>query len=230
MFESLTKSITKLFGGSKSERDVKEIMPYVKATNEYFEKYKSLSHDELRNKTQEFRARIAEYISAETEEIKNLKLAAEAEDIDVEEQERMFNEVDEIEKRSLKKIEEILLEILPEAFAVVKETARRFTENKEITVTATQLDRDLSVRKPNVVINGDQATWKNTWDAAGLEVTWNMIHYDVQLIGGIVLHQGKISEMATGEGKTLVATLPVYLNALPARGVHMVTVNNYLAD
>ena len=229
MFESLTKSITKLFGGSKSERDVKEIMPYVKSTNEFFEKYKSLSHDELRNKTQEFRARIAEYISAETEEIKNLKTAAEAEDVDVEEQERMFNEVDEIEKKSLKKMEEILLEILPEAFAVVKETARRFTENKEITVTATQLDRDLSVRKPNVVINGDQATWKNTWDAAGLEVTWNMIHYDVQLIGGIVLHQGKSSEMATGEGKTLVATLPVYLNALPGRGVHMVTVNNYLA-
>lgn len=132
-------------------------------------------------------------------------------------------------KKVLKKIEVILLEILPEAFAVVKETARRFTENTELHVTATQHDRDLAVRKKNIAIKDDVATWKNTWDAAGLEVTWNMIHYDVQLIGGIVLHQGKISEMATGEGKTLVATLPVYLNALPARGVHLVTVNNYLA-
>jgi preprotein translocase subunit SecA len=229
MFDSISKSITKLFGGSKSERDVKEVTPYIQKINDFFAEYKNLSNDELRNKTQEFRARIAEFVKEETDEINQLKAQAEAEDVDVEDQERMFNEVDVIEKKVLKKIEEILLEILPEAFAVVKETARRFTENKELVVTATQHDRDLAVKKKNVVINGDKATWANTWDAAGLEVTWNMIHYDVQLIGGIVLHQGKISEMATGEGKTLVATLPVYLNALPARGVHLVTVNNYLA-
>lgn len=229
MFESLTKSISKLFGGSKSERDVKEITPYVKQINEHFESYKNISNDELRNKTQDFRARIADYVKAEQDEINLLKASAEAEGVEIEEQEKMFNEIDALEKKMLKKIEEVLLEILPEAFAVVKETARRFTENKELEVTATQHDRDLSVKKKNVIINGDKATWKNTWDAAGNEVTWNMVHYDVQLIGGIVLHQGKISEMATGEGKTLVATLPVYLNALPARGVHLVTVNNYLA-
>jgi preprotein translocase subunit SecA len=229
MFDSLTKSITKLFGGSKSERDVKEVTPYVKQINDFFASYKDISHDELRNKTQEFRARIADYVKAEQDEINQLKADAEAEGVDIDEQEKMFNEIDALEKKMVKKIEEVLLEILPEAFAVVKETARRFTENKELVVTATQHDRDLAVRKKNVIIDGDKATWKNTWDAAGNEVTWNMVHYDVQLIGGIVLHQGKISEMATGEGKTLVATLPVYLNALPARGVHLVTVNNYLA-
>jgi preprotein translocase subunit SecA len=229
MFDSITKSITKLFGGSKSERDVKEVTPYVKQINDFFASYKDISHDELRNKTQEFRARIAEYVKAEQDEINQLKADAEAEGVDIDEQEKMFNEIDALEKKMVKKIEEVLLEILPEAFAVVKETARRFTENKELVVTATQHDRDLAVRKKNVIIDGDKAIWKNTWDAAGNEVTWNMVHYDVQLIGGIVLHQGKISEMATGEGKTLVATLPVYLNALPARGVHLVTVNNYLA-
>ncbi|CAN5396402.1 preprotein translocase subunit SecA [soil metagenome] len=229
MFDSITKSITKLFGGSKSERDVKEVTPYIKKINDFFDSYNSLSHDELRNKTVEFRARIAEFVKEEQDEINKLKTEAETEGVDVEEQEKMYNQVDALEKKMLVKIEEVLLEILPEAFAVVKETARRFTVNKEIIVNATQLDRDLAVKKKNVIINGDKATWMNTWDAAGLEVTWNMIHYDVQLIGGIVLHQGKISEMATGEGKTLVATLPVYLNALPARGVHLVTVNNYLA-
>lgn len=229
MFESLTKSITKLFGGSKSERDVKEVTPYIQKINDFFDSYKNLSHDELRNKTVEFRARIAEYIKVETDEIANLKAQAEVDDIDVDEQEKMFNEIDGIEKKVLKKIEDVLLELLPEAFAVVKETARRFTENTELIVTASQHDRDLAVKKKNVIIDGEKATWKNTWDAAGTDVTWNMVHYDVQLIGGVVLHQGKISEMATGEGKTLVATLPVYLNALPARGVHLVTVNNYLA-
>ena len=229
MFDSITKSISKLFGGSKSERDVKEVTPYVKKINDFFDSYKSISHDELRNKTQEFRDRIAEFVKEEQDEINALKASAEAEGVDIEEQEKMFNEIDALEKKMVKRIEDVLLEILPEAFAVVKETARRFTENKELVVTATQHDRDLAVRKKNVIIDGDKATWKNTWDAAGNEVTWNMVHYDVQLIGGIVLHQGKISEMATGEGKTLVATLPVYLNALPARGVHLVTVNNYLA-
>ncbi|MDQ3110417.1 MAG: preprotein translocase subunit SecA [Bacteroidota bacterium] len=229
MFESLTKSISKLFGGSKSERDVKEVTPYVKKINDFFDSYKDISNDELRDKTQEFRARIAEYVKEEQDEINNLKAQAEAEGVDIDAQEKMFNEIDALEKKMVKRIEEILLDLLPEAFAVVKETARRFTENKELVVKATQLDRDLAVRKKNIIIDGETATWKNTWDAAGTDVTWNMVHYDVQLIGGIVLHQGKISEMATGEGKTLVATLPVYLNALPARGVHLVTVNNYLA-
>ncbi|HET6990481.1 MAG TPA: preprotein translocase subunit SecA, partial [Bacteroidia bacterium] len=141
MFDSISKSITKLFGGSKSERDVKEVMPYVQQINEHFAEYKTLSNDELRNKTQEFRARIAEFIKEETDEIASLKAQAEAEDVDIDEQEKMFNEIDLIEKKVLKKIETVLLEILPEAFAVVKETARRFTENKELVVTATQHDR-----------------------------------------------------------------------------------------
>lgn len=216
-------------GGSKSERDVKEIQPFVDEILRVYPTLKTLSNDELRNKTVEFRKTISDYIRAEEEEIATLKAEAEKPDTDIEEQENIFNQVDEIEKKMVKKIEEVLEELLPEAFAVVKETARRFTENKELIVTATEHDRNLAVKKPNVVIDGDKAIWKNTWIAAGNEVTWNMVHYDVQLIGGIVLHQGKISEMATGEGKTLVATLPVYLNALPARGVHLVTVNNYLA-
>jgi preprotein translocase subunit SecA len=229
MFDFITKGISKLLGGSKSERDVKEIMPIVEITKEYYDELKTLSNDELRNKTPEFRKRISEYIADEIAEIKKLKEEAESTDITIAEQEKKFSEADEVEKKVLKKIEEILSEIQPEAFAVVKETARRFTENDELIVTATEHDRNLSVRKPSVVINGENAHWKNSWLAAGSEVKWNMIHYDVQLIGGTVLHQGKIAEMATGEGKTLVATLPVYLNALPSRGVHLVTVNNYLA-
>jgi preprotein translocase subunit SecA len=229
MFDFITKSIAKLMGGSKSERDVKEIMPYVEAINEHFASYKTLTNDQLRHKTQEFRQRISEYIKDEAAEIEKLKAEALQPGLSIDDQESIYNEIDALEKAQLKKIEEILLELLPEAFAVVKETARRFTENTEIKVQATDHDRNLSIRKPNVVINGDQATWKNSWVAAGTEVVWNMVHYDVQLIGGTVLHQGKISEMATGEGKTLVATLPVYLNALPGRGVHLVTVNNYLA-
>jgi preprotein translocase subunit SecA len=229
MFNSLIKSISKLMGGSKSERDVKEIQPFVDEILSIYPGLSTLSNDQLRNKTTEFRKKINDYISEEQKEINELKAEAENPETDIENQESIFNQIDEIEKKMLKKIEEVLEEILPEAFAVVKETARRLTENKELVVTATDHDRNLAVRKPNVVIDGDKAIWKNTWMAAGNEVTWNMIHYDVQLIGGTVLHQGKISEMATGEGKTLVATLPVYLNALPSRGVHVVTVNNYLA-
>jgi preprotein translocase subunit SecA len=229
MFNSLIKSISKLMGGSKSERDVKEIQPFVDGILSIYAGLNTLTNDQLRNKTTEFRKKINDYISEEQKEIAELKAEAENPETDIENQESIFNQIDEIEKKMLKKIEEVLEEILPEAFAVVKETARRLTENKELVVTATEHDRNLAVRKPNVVIDGDKAIWKNTWMAAGTEVTWNMVHYDVQLIGGTVLHQGKISEMATGEGKTLVATLPVYLNALPARGVHVVTVNNYLA-
>lgn len=216
-------------GGSKSERDVKEIQPFVDEILKIYPTLSTLTNDQLRNKTVEFRAQISEYIKAEEAEIAELKAEAENPETDIDDQESLYNQIDELHKKCVKKIEEVLEEILPEAFAVVKETARRFTENKELVVTATDHDRNLAVRKPNVVIDGDNAKWANTWNAAGLEVTWNMIHYDVQLIGGIVLHQGKISEMATGEGKTLVATLPMYLNALPGRGVHLVTVNNYLA-
>jgi preprotein translocase subunit SecA len=229
MFDSIFKSISKLLGGSKSEKDVKEIMPYV---NEALDKEKALSTlnlDQLRGKTEEFRSRIREAIREEENTIRELKAKAENPETPVDDQEGLFNEADELEKKMLKQIEEVLLEILPEAFAVVKETARRLSNQKELVVTATDHDRDRAVKRSHVRIEGDKAIWQNTWTAAGNEVQWNMVHYDVQLIGGAVLHQGKIAEMATGEGKTLVATLPVYLNALAGRGVHIVTVNNYLS-
>jgi len=219
-----------LFGGSKSEKDVKKIQPFVVEINRHFASYQSLTNDELRNKTQEFRQRIKEHLT----EIDNLITATNkrAEDLpfnDLLGKDAIYQEVDKLKKDRDKKIEEALKDILPEAFAVVKETAKRFKENTEIVSTATQMDRDLSVKKEYVIIDGDKSTFKNSWTAAGGNVTWNMVHYDVQLIGGVVLHEGKISEMATGEGKTLVSTLPAYLNALAGEGVHIVTVNDYLA-
>jgi preprotein translocase subunit SecA len=222
--------ISKLFGGSKSEKDVKKIEPYVGKINNHFAAYQSLSNDELRNKTQDFRRRIKEHLTEIDAEIaaKN-KEAEELPFNDLAGKDAIYQEVDKLKKDRDKKIEEALEEILPEAFAVVKETARRFKENAEVIATATQLDRDLSVKKNYISIVGDQSVFKNTWTAAGGQVTWNMVHYDVQLIGGVVLHQGKIAEMATGEGKTLVSTLPAYLNALAGEGVHIVTVNDYLA-
>lgn len=222
--------ISKIFGGSKSEKDVKKVEPYVARINEYFNSYNSLSNDELRNKTQEFRQRIKQHLTEIDAEIaeKN-KSAEELPFNDLMGKDAVYQEVDKLKKDRDKKIEEILKEIMPEAFAVVKETSKRFKENKEIVSAATQLDRDLSVKRDYVTIDGEKSIFKNTWTAAGGEVTWNMVHYDVQLIGGIVLHEGKISEMATGEGKTLVSTLPAYLNALAAEGVHIVTVNDYLA-
>jgi len=222
--------ISKIFGGSKSEKDVKKIEPYVGKINQFFNSYQSLSNDELRNKTQEFRRRIKEYLAEIDGEIEARNAAAEALPFsDLMGKDAVYQEVDKLKKDRDKKIEEILEQILPEAFAVVKDAARRFKENTEIVSTATQLDRDLSVKKKYITIDGDKSIFKNTWTAAGGEVTWNMVHYDVQLIGGAVLHQGKIAEMATGEGKTLVSTLPAYLNALPGEGVHIVTVNDYLA-
>jgi len=222
--------ISRLFGGNKSDKDVKRILPVVENINQHFASYASISNDELRNKTQAFRQRIQEYLAPTDESIaqKN-KQAEELPFNDLMGKESIYQEVDKLKKERDKKIEEVLQEILPEAFAVVKETARRFKENSEVTSTATQLDRDLSVKKDYITIDGDNSVYKNTWTAAGGEVTWNMLHYDVQLIGGAVLHSGKISEMATGEGKTLVSTLPAYLNALPGEGVHIVTVNDYLA-
>ncbi|MBL7733314.1 MAG: preprotein translocase subunit SecA [Chitinophagaceae bacterium] len=222
--------ISKLFGGSKSEKDIKKIEPLVGRINQHFTSYSSLTNDELRHKTQEFRNRIREHLTETDNEIAAKNSAAEALPFnDLLGKDSIYQEVDKLKKERDKKIEEILEELLPEAFAVIKETARRFKENKEVVATATQMDRDLSVKKNYITIDGDKSIFKNTWTAAGGEVTWNMVHYDVQLIGGAVLHQGKISEMATGEGKTLVSTLPAYLNALPGEGVHLVTVNDYLA-
>ncbi len=226
----MLKIISNLFGGSKSDKDVKQLEPKVQEINEYFEKYKSYSNDELRNNSVIFKNRIEEYLSDIKAEIATKKQQLSATNPeDFETVNQLMTEIDELEKHKDDELEKVLLEILPEAFATIKETARRFTELDEITATATELDKDLTVNKSYISIDGDQATYQTTWDAAGTEVTWNMVHYDVQLIGGIVLHQGRIAEMATGEGKTLVSTLPAYLNALSGEGVHIVTVNDYLA-
>ena len=220
--------LSKLFGGSKSDKDVKLIQPLVREVNEHFAAMASLSNDELRNKTQEFRARIKEYLVDIDAQIADKK--AEADQLeDFQDREAIYNDVDKLIKARDQQIEVALKDIMAEAFAVVKETSRRFTNNTEMISTATDLDRELALDRPHITINGDQSTFKNTWDAAGSTVTWNMVHYDVQLIGGAVLHGGKIAEMATGEGKTLVSTLPAYLNALAGEGVHIVTVNDYLA-
>ena len=212
--------LSKLFGGNKSEKDVKVITPYVGKINAFFEQYQSLSNDELRNKTAEFKQRIKEYLTETDDEINRKKEEAEQlESIDIAGRDHIYQQVDAMGKERDKKIEEILLEILPEAFAVVKETARRFKENTELVSTATELDKTFSVTKKYITIDGDKSIYKNKWTSGRQpEVTWNMVHYDVQLIGGIVLHQGKIAEMATGEGKTLVSTLPAYLNALAGDG------------
>ena len=223
-FDNLVKSIF----GNKSDRDYKEMQPVVQQINVEYEKLKSLSHDQLRAKTAEFKARIAEHLNDIDAEINGLKAQAEAEE-DLAEKDNRYKKADDLRKDRDKKIEEVLNEILPEAFAVVKETAFRFTNNEFIESTATDLDRELAVRFGNITIEGDKVRHANSWMAAGVPVKWEMVHYDVQLIGGMVLHQGKIAEMATGEGKTLVATLPAYLNALAGEGVHIVTVNDYLA-
>ncbi|HOZ80462.1 MAG TPA: preprotein translocase subunit SecA, partial [Ferruginibacter sp.] len=222
--------LSKLFGGNKSEKDVKKIQPNVAKINEFFSQYQGLSNDQLRNKTQEFKARIKEHLAAIDEEIASKKAAAEALDSgDISGRDDIYHEVDALKKDRDKQIEEVLNNIMPEAFAVMKEAARRFKENSTLESTATELDKTLSVKKEYITIQGDKCVFRNTWKAAGGDVTWNMVHYDVQLIGGMVLHSGKIAEMATGEGKTLVSTLPAYLNALAGEGVHIVTVNDYLA-
>ncbi len=229
MLGSIGKAFQGVFG-SKYDRDVKKYSPIVEEINEIFEGLSTLSNDELRNKTQEFKDRIAEYLQEIDQEMQEVKQEAkETEDLQLKEE--LFGELDELQKDRDNKLEEILQEILPEAFAVVKETARRFSQNPTLEVTATEHDRALAVKsgKSYVSISNDKAIWENSWTAAGGEITWNMVHYDVQLIGGMVLHDGKIAEMATGEGKTLVATLPAYLNGLAGQGVHVITVNNYLA-
>lgn len=222
--------LSKLLGGSKTDKDVKRVQPLVTEINRIYGELQALSHDQLRNKTHEFRQTIKEHLKDIDAEIANQKaLADEHPETDVHAREAIYNEVDKLIKKRDEQIEVVLEQLLPAAFAVVKETARRFKENTELTVTATELDRNLAIDRDHIRIDGDKAIYRNSWQAAGTTVTWNMLHYDVQLIGGITLHQGKISEMATGEGKTLVSTLPSYLNALAGEGVHIVTVNDYLA-
>lgn len=222
--------INKILGaflGNKSDRDIREVTPILEKIKAEYERIKLFSNDDLRVESRKLREIISERIRPEEEQIEALKLKAE--EAEVQDTEEIYQEVDKLEERIDGKIEEVLNEVLPVAFAVVKETAKRFFESNTVVVSASDFDRELAARKTNVEISGDQAIWHNNWIAGGNEITWDMVHYDVQLIGGIVLHSGKIAEMATGEGKTLVATLPVFLNALAGRGVHVVTVNDYLA-
>ena len=218
--------LQKLFG-NKSQRDLREVMPFVDKIKAIYGEIDSLDNDALRARTEDIKARIADYVKAEKERTQELK--ASIEETPIEKREKIYREIDELEKTITKKYEEILVEVLPEVFAIVKSTARRFAENEHIEVTATEFDKALSINHDFVSIAGDNAIYQNHWMAGGNEITWDMVHYDVQLFGGVVLHQGKIAEMATGEGKTLVATLPVFLNALTHEGVHVVTVNDYLA-
>ena len=222
-------NIFKKFFGTKQERDLKALNPYVGQINQAYAQLQSLTNDELRNKTLEFKNQIAEYIKDEQEKIRQLKDKTNEYETSIDEKEGIYEQIDKIEDEIYNKSQKVLEDILPEAFAVVKETARRFKENETIEVTANELDKKIASTRNHVEIKGDKAIYHNTWVAGGNTVTWDMIHYDVQLIGGVVLHQGKIAEMATGEGKTLAATLPVYLNALVGKGVHLITVNDYLA-
>ena len=229
MLDFLGKTVAKLFG-SKSERDLKEIVPYVALINAEYAKLAGLTDDQLRDQTQVVRARIDERLAGIDGQIGALhQQMADQPTMDVAQKETRFEQIDVLEKQRNKDLEAVLIEVLPSAFAIVKETARRYAQNGQLTVMATDVDREYAARKSNVTIEGSQAVWANKWLAGGAEITWDMVHYDVQLIGGVVLHQGKISEMATGEGKTLVSTLPAFLNALSRRGVHIVTVNDYLA-
>ncbi len=219
--------MSKIFG-NKSTRDMKEIQPWVEKVKKAYENITKLSNDELRAKTEELKRIIRESAKQENEKLAELK--AKIEETPIENREPLFEQIDKLEKEVLDRYEETLNDVLPDAFAIVKDTARRFTENGEVEVTATDFDRDLAAQgKDFVRIEGDKAIWQNHWVAGGNDTIWNMVHYDVQLFGGVVLHKGKIAEMATGEGKTLVATLPVFLNALTGNGVHVVTVNDYLA-
>ncbi|MEO8821029.1 MAG: preprotein translocase subunit SecA [Ginsengibacter sp.] len=219
-----------LFGGNKSEKDVKAIKPLVEKVNTFFEEYQPLSNDDLRGKSEIFRVRIKEHLKEIDQQIESQKIEADTLDsADIAGRDAIYRNIDEMRKDRDEKLEEVLLEILPEAFAVVKETARRFKDNTELVSNATELDKTFAATKKYITIDGEKAIYKNTWTAGGNQIVWNMVPYDVQLIGGIVLHQGKIAEMATGEGKTLVSVLPAYLNALAGLGVHIVTVNDYLA-
>ena len=225
---SFLNSVLKVFVGDKAKQDVKALSPLVDKIKTFESALEALSHDELRAKTDEFKAKIAESIASINEQITNLTQEAETTE-DIDRREDIYQDIDKLKDEAYLITEDVLNAILPEAFAVVKETAKRFVHNTSIMVSANEFDRSLSGEKEYVALEDDKAIWSNSWDAAGKPITWDMIHYDVQLIGGISMHQGKIAEMQTGEGKTLVATLPMYLNALAGKGVHLVTVNDYLA-
>ena len=218
--------LSKLFG-NKAQRDMREIKPYVDKVRELAPVMEKLTNDELRAKTVHIREKIRSYVAAEVAQIEELKSQIEGQEI--EEREHTYAEIDRLEKVVIDKYENILDEVLYEVFAIVRDTARRFAENETVVVTATDMDRDLAATKDFVEIDGDKAIYHNHWVAGGNDLLWNMVHYDVQIFGGVVLHKGKIAEMATGEGKTLVATLPVFLNALTGNGVHVITVNDYLS-
>ncbi|MCL1973688.1 MAG: preprotein translocase subunit SecA [Bacteroidetes bacterium] len=225
---AITSFINKLFG-TKSDRDLKTVKPYIDKIKQIYPRIDALDHDGLRTTSEALKKRIADYIAADEAKKQELRNQLEDLEISVTQKEALATEVDKLSKQIDKGIEEVLREVLPEAFAVMKSTARRFKEFTEIRVTASDADRDIAAKHDYVEIEGQTAVWKNNWVAGGNRITWDMVHYDVQLIGGVVLHDGKISEMATGEGKTLVATLPVFLNALAGKGVHVVTVNDYLS-
>ena len=228
MIGAVGNIITKLFG-KKSEKDIKDILPLVKQVLAEQEKLKNVSADELRANSEKFRQEIKEYIKVDKEQIEKIKTDANASGLGAKEKEALYKQSDELEKKIDEKIEEVLNKILPKAFANIRETARRFKENETIEVTVSDFEKNIAHLRDNFEIEGDKAIYSTTWEAGGNEIKWDMEHYQVQLVGGVVLHSGKIGEMATGEGKTLVATLPVYLNALAQKGVHLVTVNDYLA-
>jgi preprotein translocase subunit SecA len=224
--------VSKILGkflGNKADRDMREVMPYVEKIKEAYTPLLELSHDQLREKSAELKQRVTDFVAEDKKILEELKAKAEDPEVDVSEKEGIYKEIDSLEEKIDEAYEVVLNEILPEAFALIKETARRFKENEEIEVTALDYDRTLAASRESIEIKGNRAIWQNRWMAGGNEITWDMVHYDVQLIGGVALHSGKIAEMATGEGKTLVATLPVFLNALTGKGVHLVTVNDYLA-
>src|SRR5574344_1695271 len=223
---SFNEFIGKLFG-NKATRDMKEIQPWVEKIKQAYPKYEGLSNDELRSSVVEIKKRVSDFVIPEKTRVAELK--AKVEDTELEDRAELFGQIDKLEKDILDRYEVVLDEVLPDVFSIIKETAKRFTANEEITVTATEFDRELAESHEFVRIEDDKAIYKNHWQAGGNDTVWNMIHYDVQLFGGVVLHKGRIAEMATGEGKTLVATLPVFLNALTGNGVHLVTVNDYLS-
>nr|HCX76293.1 preprotein translocase subunit SecA [Algoriphagus sp.] len=225
MLDFIAKGLAKVFG-TKSDRDIKELLPKVKEINDIFSGLQKLSDEELRAQTAQIKETINSHLQELDDKIAGFRAEIEALPIDaIHQKDNLFTQIEQVEKERDESLEEVLEKVMPQAFAIVKETARRFKENGQLTVTATLKDKELAATKKNVEIDADKAIWHNSWLAAGNEVVWDMVHYDVQLIGGMVLHKGKIAEMATGEGKTLVSTLPAYLNALAGRGVHIVTVN-----
>jgi preprotein translocase subunit SecA len=217
------------FLGNKADRDMREVMPVVEKIKAAYEEMPELGNDQLRTRSAELKQKVTDYVSEERSQMESLKQQVEDPEVDVTEKEALYKQIDKLDEQIDEKYEVILNEVLPEAFALIKETAKRFKEHETVEVTALDYDRSLAATRDSVEIKGNRAIWKNRWMAGGNEITWDMVHYDVQLIGGVALHSGKIAEMATGEGKTLVATLPVFLNALTGKGVHVVTVNDYLA-